>query len=372
MTEAVLTRVSVPTTLLQDLVNRAAKGSTMQDIIPLSCLMQVKIKDKKLSVRTTDNTNFVTAASQNTVEADDFEIVVETKLFQALISKLSKENTTLSVEGNSVTIIADGTYNIPLSVDADGSRIVFPEPSFTAVGGSKLVTAEEIHSILSLNKACKADAKEIPAIYNYYFDNTQVLTTNVFKGCKNPVSAFESAVCLSPNVVELMTAVADGSGVTVEQSEDAVLFSSTLGEVYGKKCLPADLEAFPVDGLTEAFSSEISASAEFSKTSLVSTLERMGLFADTLESNKLVITFDATGLVLHSEKTKSEEKVAYVKAPVTPLTSNVTFAIDARYLKDEIASLTADQITIKFSAEFGLQIICGKATIMLCVLDENA
>ena len=218
MTEAVLTKVSVPTTLLQDLVNRAAKGSTMQDIIPLSCLMQVKIKDKKLSVRTTDNTNFVTATSQSTVEADDFEIVVETKLFQALISKLSKENTTLSVEGNSVTITADGTYNIPLSVDADGSRISFPEPTFTPVGGSKVVTPEEVRSILSLNKACKADAKEIPAIYNYYFDGSQVLTTNVFKGCKNSISVFDTAVCLPPNVVDLLSVVTDSTGVTVEKS----------------------------------------------------------------------------------------------------------------------------------------------------------
>lgn len=369
--ETVLTKVKVPTSVLQDLVNRAAKGSTNQDIIPLSCLMQVKIQDKKLVVRTTDNTNFVKATSVDTIEADNFEIVVQTKVFQSLITKITTEYISLSVEGNSVVVEGNGTYNIPLSVDADGSRIVFPEPQFTPVGGSKVITSEEVRSILSLNKACKADAKEIPAIYNYYFDNNKVLTTNVFKGCTNPVSAFETPVCLPPNLVELIPAIIDGSGATVQQSEDAVLFSSTVGELYGKKCLPADLEAFPADGLTEAFNSTIEQSAKFSTTYLIQALDRMGLFADTLESNKLTISFDSEYITLISDKTKSQEKIKYT-TPVATVTTPVTFAIDAKFFKDELQSLTADEITISFSAEIGIQIKCGSAIVMLSVLDENS
>ena len=86
----VLTKVTVATPVLQDLVARAVKGSTMVDVIPLSCLMQVKIKDNKLFVRTTDNINYLTTFAN--VTAPDFEIVVPSKLFSQTISKLSTRN----------------------------------------------------------------------------------------------------------------------------------------------------------------------------------------------------------------------------------------------------------------------------------------
>ena len=46
----VLTQVKVPTEALQDVVLRAAKGSTNIDVIPLTLIMQIVCKDNVLYV----------------------------------------------------------------------------------------------------------------------------------------------------------------------------------------------------------------------------------------------------------------------------------------------------------------------------------
>lgn len=366
--EATLTKVTLPTAVLQDLVAKAAKGSTNVDIIPLSCLMQLKVENKVLSVKTTNNVNFVTVTSN--VEADDFEIVVQTKLFSALVAKLASKETSIIVDGNKITVIADGgKYNIPLALDTDGSKIEFPTPVYTPIGGSKQITGEQIRSVLGINKACKAEMKEIPAIYNYYFDNDRVITTNVFKGCSNPVVAFESPVVLPPDLVELVTAVADENGVTVSQSEDAVEFSSSVGTVYGKKCTPADLEAFPAEQLVKAFSSPMAYGAKVNRSVFANAVDRICLFTDQLESNKLEVTFNGTNIHLYSAKTDSHEDISYLTAPQN-LPEAVTIPVDGKMLAQELAVLDKEDISIKFDAVTGIQFVLGDLVVMLSVLED--
>ena len=77
--ETTAVRVTVPTVILRDLVARASKGSTNVDLIPMSSLMEVKAKDGKMCVRTTDNVNYLTTFAD--VTSDNFEMVVQTKIF---------------------------------------------------------------------------------------------------------------------------------------------------------------------------------------------------------------------------------------------------------------------------------------------------
>lgn len=366
--EATLTKVTLPTAVLQDLVARAAKGSTNVDIIPLSCLMQLKIENNVLSVKTTNNVNFVTVKAN--VEAPDFEIVVQTKLFAALVAKLASASASIIVDGNKITVEAGGKYNIPLALDTDGSKIEFPSPVYEPVGGSKTLTNEEIRSILSISKACKAEMKEIPSIYNYYFDNNNVITTNVFKGCINPISAFETPVVLSPELVDLITVVqSDDEPVTVSQNEDSVQFITSKGEVYGKKCTPADLESFPADQLIEASATQITNVVKLNRTTLASAVDRLCLFTDQLESNRLEVTFTPNGVNLYSASTDSNEVVTYVPGS-NPVTADVTLQIDAKMLAQELAAAGAEELTVKFDSNAGIIFNVGKTIVLLSVLED--
>lgn len=368
--EAVLTRTKLKTVTLQDLVSRAVKGSTMVDIIPLSCLMQITVKDKKLTIKSTDNINFVTVYA-DVEDTSDFSMVVQSKQFAQIVSKLTTEYTEISVEGSKVQIKANGTYSMSLSVDADGTVIEFPEPTFESTGSSLQITNEEIKSILSYNKSCKADMKEIPAYFNYYMDKDGVLTTNTYKGCYNPVKVFETPVALTPNVVELIAAVADDSGVTVSQTEDLVMFTSTVGTLVAKKCLPADLEAFPGEALKKVITSPLGSVVTLNRTMFISALERMCLFTDPLESNKLVLTFTPENLKLYSAYTDSTEYISYARsAEEAPYSfESISLDLDGDYLKSQISACDKESIKVAF-ADKGIQIHIGSIIMMLAILQD--
>ena len=369
--EATLTKTVLNAATLQDLVAKAAKGSTNVDIIPLSCLMQIKVKDNVLTIKTTNNVNFVTMKAQ--VTASDIDIVVQTKLFSQIIAKIANAETiSLIVDGSKVTIEAGkGKYNVPLALDTDGSTIVFPEVNYTPVGGSKTLTNEQVRSILGISKACKAEMKEIPAIYNYYFDSERIITTNVFKGCSNPVGIFETPVVLPPDLVELISAVQnDNEDITVSQDENSVQFETTKGEVYGKKCSPADLESYPADQLVGAFSAEITNAAKINRSQLAGAVDRICLFTDQLESNKIDVTFSKDNIHLYSAKTDSHEDVSYVAAPAVDF-EPITIPLDGKMLAQELAALDREEVTIKFDSATGVQFVLDKLIVMLSVLEDN-
>ena len=355
--EAVLTRVKLTTSVLKDLVEKAAKGSTMNDVIPLSCLMQVKVSNNELSVRTTDNQNFVTL-KEKVADTPDFEMVVQTKIFTAIISKLNAKETTLILDDGKLTIESDGKYNIPLSVDADGSNIRFPEPTFEAVGGSKHITIAEIKSILNYNKACKAESKENPALFNYYFDSQKVITSDGFRACLNPISLVEQPTCLAPNLVELIPVI-DGEGTTseygvdIQTNEDSILFTSDRGFVYGKKCLPADLEAYPAEGLTDAVNQTSTQRFDVAKESLLKMLDRICLFVDSLAHNMVTLTFTQDGITSFDPKTKSTETISYAKE-YTGEPFSIVASVDANALLKQTAACSPAIISVGVNSESGI------------------
>ena len=109
--ESVLTKITVPTTVLQDLVSRASKCSTMVDLIPLSCLMELKVENNKLTVHTTDNNNHVIVSAD--ITAPDFQAVVDSKKFSSLIMKLSADaEITLSKEDNKAVSCSLSSFSI--------------------------------------------------------------------------------------------------------------------------------------------------------------------------------------------------------------------------------------------------------------------
>lgn len=367
--ETTLTKVTVPTVVLRDLVSRAAKCSTNVDMIPLSSLMQIVVKDGKMYVRTTDNINFVTTFSD--VTADNFDIMVQTKLFSQLVSKITSENTTFTIEDNKLTVLGNGRHNVALMTDTDGSVIKFPVVEVTPVGTTYHLKSEEVRSILSLNKSCKSEKNEIPAhACNYYADSNRVLTTNYYKACSNPIKLSDHPIMISSTVMDLVSSVMDEEGVDVYQDADYIVFESTKGKLVGKKVSEEELSELPAEKLIEKIETELAYSVTMNRTLFVQAVDRMCLFVDTFEQNRLTLTFTANGLNLYSNKTDSSEELNYVSV-ITPITSDVKFSVDAQFLKSELSACDREDLTIRFSDDTGLQIHCGDVALILGRLNET-
>lgn len=376
--ESVLTRVTVPVTVLQDVVARAVKGSTFIDVIPLSGYMQIKIKDGKLSAKTTNNSYYLTTFSKDTISQPDFETVVDSKLFSNLVSKLSATSmVSLSVEGNKVVVESGkGKYTLPLGVDlSNNSLIQFPEVDFEPNGATTHLTCQEVRSILSLSKVCKANTKESPALFNYYFDTERALTTNDSKACYNPVKVVDRPSAITPDLIDLITSVMDEDdvknsyGVDVSEDDSNIKFFSEKGVLVGKKASSADLSAFPSSELVEIFSKPSDTSADINRSELSNVIDRIGLFTNPYEQNKVTVTFTKDSISLNSEETESSEAMGYVGGSLPVDIEPVVIDVNAQELKEIVGACSAEQIKIYFDEQKvmlvldGIKILLGSVAV---------
>ena len=360
----------VPTAVLQDLVLRASKGSTNIDNIPMSSLMHVWTEGGKLYAATTDNTNYLTTFAE--VQTTPFNIIVKTKEFTQIVSKLTSVDTIFSIEGAKVTIEANGKYNILSMTEADGTSIEFPSIEVSPEGATTHLKPEEIKSILSLNKSCKAEKNELPSascVRNYYMNNEYTLTTNYYKACANKVVVVDKPVMISSVVMDLVNSVADESGVDVYQDDKYVVFESTVGKLVGRK--EEGIEEYPAEPLTNLIKQPLANTVQINRTLLIQAVDRMCLFVDSFEQNRLYLTFTKDGLQLYSSKTDSSELVKYIGTPNFAAEDTVKFSVNGFFLKSELSACDREDLTVRFSSSVGLQIVDDKATLMLGILRES-
>ena len=81
-------KTTIATTVLQDLVSKAVKASSFVVQIAITNLMQIKVENKKVYISTSDNNNLLEVFADS--QSDDFKVVVDSKLFSQIVSKLSK------------------------------------------------------------------------------------------------------------------------------------------------------------------------------------------------------------------------------------------------------------------------------------------
>lgn len=103
---------------------------------------------------------------------------------------------------------------------------------------------------------------------------------------------------------------------------------------------------------------------------LMNALDRMILFVDAIEYNKLILTFTNESVNLHSESTGSDELVRFI-TPMTQTFEPISFPIDAMFLKSQLSACDKEDIVIKFSDEVGLQLKCDNVTLALAILTES-
>jgi DNA polymerase III sliding clamp (beta) subunit (PCNA family) len=296
--------------------------------------------------------------------------MVDAKLFSSLVSKITTPFTNLSIEDGKVIVSANGKYDIPLITEEDGSEIFLPDFDFDITVGSNHINNFELKSILTMNKSCKADMKEMPSLFNYYMDGERVITTDYYKACMNPVKVFNNPVCLPPDLVDLISLVADDSGVNVQENDTSVLFSSTNGVLFGMKAAAEDLEAYPANDIVSALNESFDYKCVMNKTDLISALERMCLFTEGFDSNAVTLSFKSDMVTLTTKRNNTSEAVRYISAS-NYQGESFNISLDGAFLKNQLASSPKEEIIIKFGNESGIELVCDNIIQLSSSLDEE-
>ena len=245
-------KLTVKTEKLKEMVSRAVKGVGNNKLIPLTSLMAIEVKDGKLTLITTDATNYLYIIEDKVV-ADDFYVVVDANTFSKLISKMTCENVTLEVKSGIyvLEVKGNGNYKIELPLDENGEPIKYPNPYDklqNEVADVGTINRTTIQVILETIKPALATTLENPC-YTGYYVGEQVVATDTYKIASMGVQLFKTeSRLISAEMFDLL-AVMGAEKINVQTSDNDAVFVTPDCIVCGK--FMEGIEDYAIDAIMD-------------------------------------------------------------------------------------------------------------------------
>ena len=358
-------KLSMKTVVLQEMVGKAIKGASQNKLIPLTSLMAIQLKDRQLTIITTDASNYLYIIHDE-VDGDDFYVVVQAEQFAKLISKLTSENVTLSLDKAVLDIKANGNYKLELPLDENGELIQYPDPVAEAQLNGEVVNINlaTVKTILNANKASLAVTMEEPAYTGYYVGD-KVVTSDFVKICGLNAKLFDEPVLISPEMMNLLDVMTEEKiGAYVE--DDIIEFITKDCIVYGHKM--EGIEDFAIDAITKLLDEEFESSCEINKTAMLALLDRISLFVGVNDKKAITLTFTEEGIDISSKQSNGAETIKYIKSNNF---KPYTCSIDITMLVQQIKANTSENLVLQYGNAQSVKFVDGSVTQVLALQNED-
>lgn len=333
--------ITLNTIIFKDMVSRAKKGASNNSILPITSMMAIELKDNKLTLITTDATNYL-YVMQDGVEGNDFYATVIADTFAQLIGKMTSEKITLELVDSTLKVTGgSGAYIIDLAMEEDGEVVRFTDPRDSVeLEPLEDINLTTVNSIIDYAKASLAVTLEEPCFVNYYCGE-KVVATDSLKICSMDVKLWEEPRLIPSEVFELVKLMTDEK-IKVSAAGDIIMFSTSDVIVYAHT---ADgLEDYPADAIYNLVAKEFPANCKIKKSDLVQLLDRLSLFVDKMDKGIIYLTFSPEGLQIRSKKSNSIEVIPYIEGG----DEEFSCAVDIGMLQNQAKSFGGDIITIDY------------------------
>jgi len=360
-------KLTIKTEKLKEMVSRAVKGVGNNKLIPLTSLMCIELKDNKLTLITTDATNYL-YITEDKVIADDFYAVVDANMFSKLISKMTCDNITLEIKTGILSVKGNGNYKIELPLDENGEPIKYPDPYEKLCDVSSdvgTINRTTIQVILETIKPALATTLENPCYTGYYVGDN-IVATDTYKIASMGVKLFESDPKLvSAELLDLL-AVMNAEKIRVETSDNDVIFITPDCIVCGK--FMEGIDDYAIDAITDLVNTEIDSFCSVPKSALLQLLDRLSLFVGTYDKNAVHLTFTNEGLQVSSKAANGIELIKYV---VSDNFKDFTCSIDIQMLTQEVKAIQSDVIEMYYGEDNAIKMTDGNITIIVALLEDD-
>lgn len=357
---------SVKTSLFQTMVSTAIKCSSNNKLIPITSLMNLKVKNGELSIATTDATNYFVVKYPEKVEEEDFEVSVIADTFTKLIQKTTSEEIKLSLVDGVLEVKGNGNYKLELPQDESGSPIKFPNKfEGMNIPEGKSIKKSEVNLILNYNKPSLAVSVELPSLTAYYCGE-KVVTSDSFKVCESNIKLFDTPTLVSASVMELL-GVFSKEEIKVYADDACLIFSTDTEKLYAPVTMKS--EDFPMAAITNVLNDTFVSDCKVPRSAVQNVLDRLALFVSKYDKKVIYLTFSDKGITFSSKKSDGTELIEYTNVNNF---QPYTCAIDIEMLKAQIDTQTNDDVEVYFGSSMALKMVCGKFTqiVALCVDDR--
>ncbi len=358
--------LSIKTTKLQEMLNRAVKGAGCNKLHPITSLLALKVMNNHLTITTTDGSSFLYIS--DSVEADDFYVCVSVDKLPKLISRLTCEDVTLEVQENPLALkvtAGKGTYTIDIPLDEDGGMVNYPDKmgddTYEKVGEMSVAT---IKKVLGIVKPALATSMATPQLTNYYVGST-ITATDRQRSTILATKVFDQPKLISSTLFDLLDNVIDDT-VSIMTCADKIMFFSEHCTVFGY--LQDGVESYPIDALLRFAEKDYPSKCKVAKAELLQVLDRISLFVNYLDNDIIKLAFTEKGLVIESRQSNSIETIEYTSAESVQETQGV---IGLERLRSQIKSQSGDLIEIHFGDNVAIKMIDNDATLIVALGDND-
>lgn len=356
-----MSKVTIKTTDLQNLVSIAGVCATNNQFSELSSFIDLVVKDNLLTISTTDGNNYLYVYHK--LDSEDFSVCIKIDQFFKLIPKLTSDFTTLEKDNNNLKIISNGTYIVPTVADEMGNPISITNKlkNFTFTNGTEISTAD-IAIINKANKNAISRNNGIIEYTGYYFDNNSVITTDGITLAKYDKSIFSEVILLNASTFDLLTLYNDNFNAYIDG--DNIIFKNDKIGIFGS-LLPGK-ENYQINEINNLFSIDTVNSCTMNKKYTLDVLSRLSIFTDKYD-------MDFINIHIENEKIKFSTKnnINFEEICLTNSTTKIAkdFSVDIVRLSNIINQLEKDIINLYYGDNQFIKIIENNITQLLAVGD---
>lgn len=357
-------KLTVNTTQLQAMLNKAVKGAGFDKTTPVTCLIAISLKDGKLTLMTNDQSNYLYITASD-ISGDDFYVSVNADILTKLVAKLTSEKTTLEVDGAKLRVTGDGSYDIAMELDDDGNVNVIPDPSenFNGTLVGKIENAELFNILLGMKSTLmpvnKAAAEDL--CYTCFFVGEKVMASDRYTVSSYAKGFLETPMLIGADTMNLAGLL--GGTIAVFTSDTHMMFKGTNGAVYAP--IPQWLSGYDFAGLNAFVEQDFDYSCKVSRNAMLSLLDRIALFVGAYENGKVTLSFTPDGLEVSSKY--AEETVRYAEQGNV---GNFTCDTDIDTLLEQFKAQAGDTVEIQYGNENTIKLVCGDVTAVVALLGE--
>ena len=360
--------LEIKTYKLNNLLTKAVKGASMNKMIPLTNLMSISAKDDRLTIITTDATNYLYVSEADEFEGDEFEVVVVAELFVKLISKLTSEYVELTMEEDEVlTVKGNGEYKIELPLDEEGNLIKYPNPaeSFDPTYNFK-IKRDDIQKILMTAKASLSTETDAVCYTGYYIGDRIVTTdTEVMCGINRDIGFSKSSVLIFASTMDLLDIMTDKLVDCSTDNNNGILFRTSNCTVCGK--VMDCVDDFQIDVISDLLEMDFDSTCKFKKFELMQALERVSLFVGVYDKNCVYLTFTEDVLCIESMRDNSVETLKYESLENY---KSFTCCVDVEMLKTQIKAYTSDYVVMQYGRDNAIKLVDDDTVQIVCLQED--
>lgn len=352
--------VNLKTTQLQSMVSKAIKGCSNNKMMPMTSIMAIQLKDGKLTLITTDMTNYLYVSGDVSAE-DDFYATVRADIMAKFIASLTSENVTFEMTDKYLEVKGNGEYKIDLVLEDDGKMVEFPEfePCGKKIGDVAMSTIQTI--LTTLKPALSKDV--VTPCYTNYFVGDSIIATNMNIINMMAVKLFDKADKPLFISTELMDLIGLCTSDTVEVQNDNDILDIISDHIQIHSTLFEYTSQYQTDDINGVIDFEYPSKCEIKKNALLQTLDRIMLFIDDEYSDGIAnLKFDKNGLTIESTLSNGSETIEYMSSEHK---EDLECSISAISFREQVKAFVTDNITICYGREESIKLVDGN--IMSCI-----